>query len=446
MEIENPIRTLGDYSRPSHEGYRNTIELPDGKNMVPLTAKLQNDILMFQQHQAAGGKLRDKKAEESWALLEDLALYDNESWNDPRDFAKLVKEISLPQEVPSTSNCRLIELENQVQRLMEAHLAPKSSVQMNKIDSSREIYSGPHDTQYCMENPKQTFVEYASLRNKEVGGKQFTTYQGPRNFNEATNAWKDKTNFNWARTQTFTSLQNGSFSTYSSSYQTKLKRVLSDFDSHQEKRLSSLGTQLKQQQDNVINKYNTLWKKFPAHVPIYDALLDKYIKSLKLGNNGSAFIQGEMPEKIKDPRLFILPCRLGDSKPFDTLADLGSCVNLIPLNLFKKLKIGLLEETERCKLKLVEDFYAVDMEKDPTCPLLVGRGFLATASAVIDCKKAKIAVGEGITRSIFSVKEINFGEENIPYWTTIGKRESYTPQPSTDGIGARPPTMRRKTS
>ncbi|GJV80862.1 hypothetical protein Tco_1516732 [Tanacetum coccineum] len=50
------------------------------------------------------------------------------SWNDPRDFAKPVKAISLPQDVPSTSNRRLIELENQVQRLMEAHLAPKSPV------------------------------------------------------------------------------------------------------------------------------------------------------------------------------------------------------------------------------------------------------------------------------------------------------------------------------
>ncbi|GJV71649.1 hypothetical protein Tco_1491644 [Tanacetum coccineum] len=28
MGDENPIRTLGDYSKPSHEGYRNTIELP----------------------------------------------------------------------------------------------------------------------------------------------------------------------------------------------------------------------------------------------------------------------------------------------------------------------------------------------------------------------------------------------------------------------------------
>ncbi|GKA40230.1 hypothetical protein Tco_0732823 [Tanacetum coccineum] len=63
--------------------------------------------------QLAGGKLRDKNAEESWELIEDLALYDNKSLNDPRDFVKLVKEISLPQDVPSASDRRLIELENQ---------------------------------------------------------------------------------------------------------------------------------------------------------------------------------------------------------------------------------------------------------------------------------------------------------------------------------------------
>ncbi|GKA25248.1 hypothetical protein Tco_0711357 [Tanacetum coccineum] len=36
MGDANPVRTLGDYSRPSHEGYRNTIELPEGNNVVPL--------------------------------------------------------------------------------------------------------------------------------------------------------------------------------------------------------------------------------------------------------------------------------------------------------------------------------------------------------------------------------------------------------------------------
>nr|GEW40560.1 MAK10-like protein [Tanacetum cinerariifolium] len=264
MENKNPIHTLGDYSRPSHEVYQNTIELPDENNVVPLgfdtirlvqngcsfhgfrfedpnkhlkdflklvdsldvdvanrertrlhlfqfflrdqasnwlehlparsistwedlttrflaqlflprrTSKLQNNILMRTIDQSAGAKLREKNAEESWALLEDLALYDNESWNDPKGFAKSVKVIFLPQDVPSTSDRRLIEFENQVQRLMEAHLAPNPPDQVNKIASSCEICSGPHDTQYCMENPKQSIVEYASLCIDEAGGKWYT--------------------------------------------------------------------------------------------------------------------------------------------------------------------------------------------------------------------------------------------------------------------------------
>nr|GEV60972.1 MAK10-like protein [Tanacetum cinerariifolium] len=109
-----------------------------------------------------GGKLRDRNAKELWALVEDLALYGNESCNDPRYFTKSVKAISFPQNVSSISDRRLVELENQVQHLMEAHLAPEQPVQVNKITSSCEIYSDPHDTQYCMENTEQAFVEYAS--------------------------------------------------------------------------------------------------------------------------------------------------------------------------------------------------------------------------------------------------------------------------------------------
>ncbi|GKF81005.1 hypothetical protein Tco_0239607, partial [Tanacetum coccineum] len=118
--------------------------------------------------QSDGGKLRDRNAKESWALLDDLALYDNESWNDPRDFAKLVKAIALPQDVPSTSDRHLIELENQVERLMEAHLAQTQPTQVNKVTTLCEICSGPHDTQYCMEDPKQAFVEYASSCTDEA--------------------------------------------------------------------------------------------------------------------------------------------------------------------------------------------------------------------------------------------------------------------------------------
>ncbi|GJV48278.1 MAK10-like protein [Tanacetum coccineum] len=145
-----------------------------------------------------GGKLRDLNAEESWALLEDLALYDNESWNDPRDFAKPVKAIALPQDVLSTSDRRLIELENQVQRLMKAHLAPTQPTQVNKITTSCEICSGPHDTQYCMEDPEQAFVEYASSRTDEAGGKWYTFKPEQNNLGDTYNpSWKIHPNLRW---------------------------------------------------------------------------------------------------------------------------------------------------------------------------------------------------------------------------------------------------------
>ncbi|GJZ36609.1 hypothetical protein Tco_0582800 [Tanacetum coccineum] len=216
MGDENPIRTLGDYSKPSHEGYMNTVKLPEGNNVVPFRSdiiwlvqngcsfhglrsedpnqhlkdflKLVNSLdldgenkerthlLLFQFpfaiklaiglnvfqrtiEQSASGKLRDLNAEESWALLEDLALYDNKSWNDPRYFAKPITAIALPQDVPSTSDRRLIELEIQVHLLMEAYLASTQPTQVNKITTSCEICSGPHDTQYCMEDSEQAFIE-----------------------------------------------------------------------------------------------------------------------------------------------------------------------------------------------------------------------------------------------------------------------------------------------
>ncbi|GJX29595.1 hypothetical protein Tco_0237674 [Tanacetum coccineum] len=56
MGDENPIRTLGDYSRPSHEGYRNTIELPDGNNVVPL----RSDTIWLVQKRCSFHRLRSK--------------------------------------------------------------------------------------------------------------------------------------------------------------------------------------------------------------------------------------------------------------------------------------------------------------------------------------------------------------------------------------------------
>ncbi|GKE99639.1 MAK10-like protein [Tanacetum coccineum] len=175
-----------------------------------------------------------------------------------------------------------------------------------------------------------------------------------------------------------------------------------------------------------------------AHAPIYNAILDKHVKSLELGKNGSTSVQGEISTKMEDPGLFTLPCRLGDSKPFDTLADLGSCVNIIPLYLFKKLNIGLLEETDHIfGLADGTKSYPIGIVKD----VEVHIGKLKLLNDFYD---EKIAVGEGITRSVFGVKGVDLGEEEAPYWTTLRKRESYKPRPSSDGVGVQTPYCARK--
>ncbi|GKD54090.1 MAK10-like protein, partial [Tanacetum coccineum] len=341
------------------------------------------------------------KSPSSWhrsLAPKDLALYDNKSWNEPRDFAKLVKAISSPQDVPSTFDRWLIELKNQVKRLMEAHIAHMQHIQVNKITSSCEICSVSHDTQYYMENPKQTFVDYASSRTNEAGGK----------------------------------------------CQSNLEGLVSIFMASQKARLSKFKANFKQQQCKMTNKIDIILKAITDRMA--GALPSDTIKNPKLNlrtkKNGSAFVQGEVSAKIEDPELFTLPCRLGDSKPFDTLADLGLCLNIILLYLFKMLNIRLLEEIDHIfrlvdgtksypvgivkdvevhigKLKLLNDFYVIKMKNDPETPLLVGRGFLVTANGVIDCRKAKISVGEGITRSVFRVNGVDLGEEEAPYWSPI---------------------------
>ncbi|GKC69466.1 MAK10-like protein [Tanacetum coccineum] len=206
----------------------------------------------------------------------------------------------------------------------------------------------------------------------------------------------------------------------------------------QDARLSKFEADFKQQQSEMTNKIDTLLKAINDRMT--EALPSDTVKNPKLNVNPTSSVLFGRSYPLEDPQR--------DSNPFKTLADLGSCVNLIPLYLFKTLNIGILEEIENVlglangtkshpvgivknvevyvgKLKLLDDFYIIDMEKDPTCPLLIGRGFLATAGVVIDCNKAKIEIGKGVTRTIFGVKEIGLGYVDTPYWTTLSKWKSY---------------------
>ncbi|GKC88862.1 hypothetical protein Tco_1149511 [Tanacetum coccineum] len=241
---------------------------------------------------SASVKIRDKSAKESWELIEDLALYDNESWNDPRDFVKPVKAISLPQDVPSTSDRHLVELENQVQRLMGDHLALKPSVQ---VINDRMIGALPSDT----------------------------------------------------------------------------------------------------------------------------------VKNPKLNVNSTSLVSSAQSYPMKDPQ--------SSSNPFNSVNVIKTWNKVISHRNREKRR-GICREAETLGGLLRHRF-----GKRSYVPLVVGRGFLATTSAIIDCNKSKIAVGEGITRSIFGVKEIGLVHEDTPYWTTIARRKSYEARPSMNDISARPP-------
>ncbi|GKC46161.1 zinc finger, CCHC-type containing protein [Tanacetum coccineum] len=77
MEDKNPIRTLRYYSKPNHEGYRNSIKLPVGNNMVPL----RSDTIRLVQNGCSFNGLRS----------EDLNQH-------LKDFLKLVDSLDLDGE------------------------------------------------------------------------------------------------------------------------------------------------------------------------------------------------------------------------------------------------------------------------------------------------------------------------------------------------------------
>ncbi|GKE08419.1 hypothetical protein Tco_1411970, partial [Tanacetum coccineum] len=56
MGDANPICTLGDYSKPSNEGYMNTIILPVGNNVVPI----RSDTIRLVQNRCSFHGLRSE--------------------------------------------------------------------------------------------------------------------------------------------------------------------------------------------------------------------------------------------------------------------------------------------------------------------------------------------------------------------------------------------------
>ncbi|GJV64108.1 hypothetical protein Tco_1474936 [Tanacetum coccineum] len=96
-------------------------------------------------NRAAGGKLRNKNVDESWEIIENLALYDHEGWDDTKEFVKPVKAITAPQGITKTPDRRLLEIEDQINFLLKgSRPAPPSCSTHNPQAYVNAAYPSSH--------------------------------------------------------------------------------------------------------------------------------------------------------------------------------------------------------------------------------------------------------------------------------------------------------------
>ena len=136
-------------------------------------------------------------------------------------------------------------------------------------------------------------------------------------------------------------------------------------------------------------------------------------KKAFLTEHVSAIIQSKYPVKYKDPGSPTIPVNIGGNCIDKSLLDLGASVNLMPYSVYLQLGLGELKPTtitlsladrsvkipkgivEDVLVKIDKFYYPVDfvvLDTEPSTnepnhvPIILGRPFLATANAIINCR------------------------------------------------------------
>ena len=136
-------------------------------------------------------------------------------------------------------------------------------------------------------------------------------------------------------------------------------------------------------------------------------------KKAFLTEHVSALIQSKYPVKYKDPGSPTIPVNIGGNCINKSLLDLGASVNLMPYSVYMQLGLGELKPTtitlsladrsvkipkgivEDVLVKIDKFYYPVNfvvLDTEPSSnepnhvPIILGRPFLATANAIINCR------------------------------------------------------------
>ncbi|KAJ9544812.1 hypothetical protein OSB04_024519 [Centaurea solstitialis] len=189
-------------------------------------------------------------------------------------------------------------------------------------------------------------------------------------------------------------------------------------------------------------KFIDLIKRVDISVPLVDLIAGvpsyaRFLKELvankaRMGAEEIAFLNVECSATLSDtlkkgdPGSFIIPCYFGKSVSCRALADLGASINLMPLSFYQKLglenlkctrmtiqladrsikyPVGIAEDvTVRVdKFTFPTDFVILDIKDEIKIPLILGRQFLNTASAIIHVAKRELSLGIDEDRITLSI-------------------------------------------
>ncbi|GJR65091.1 zinc finger, CCHC-type containing protein [Tanacetum coccineum] len=499
MRDANLIRTLGDYSKPSHEGYRNTIDLPVGNNVGPFrsdtirertrlrlfqfslrdqasnwlerlptgsitiwedlttrflaqffppgrTAKLRNNILMFQQHQgeslleawtrfkdllqkceidrAASGKLRDKNADESWEIIKNLALYDHEGWNDSKEFVKPVKAISTPISTSKTPDQRLLELEDHINFLQKgARPTPRPS-SMHIPQAYVEAVLGTTfearvwDNMAAHTERMERFENAIFKQQEEINDrmakmfkllKELTTSRAPEKVlirEEAKSRVTKNVNFISLAKKEEERNDNDNMEADSGINGTHTEMPIKEAEKETEDENGTKNKPIKRAKREETAKASS---SLPIGYYLKHRINEKLIEGL-VDNH-----REKITRKEEIGGNFEIPCNIGGLKRMNALVDQGSDVNVMPLSTYMKLTderptetdirlslasysyiypLGIAEDVlvDVARYVYPVDFMISDIKEDEKKLFILGASFLTTVKAVIKFDKGTITL------------------------------------------------------
>nr|GEU78979.1 reverse transcriptase domain-containing protein [Tanacetum cinerariifolium] len=227
---------------------------------------------------------------------------------------------------------------------------------------------------------------------------------------------------------------------------------------------------------NQMEKFFQIFQDFHFDISFADALflMVKFASTIKslltnkdklfelakihLNENCSAMLLKNLPEKLRDPDKFLIPCDFPGMDVCHTLADLGASINLMPLSIWKKLSLPkltptrmTLELTDRSitrpkgvsdevfvkvgKFYFLTYFVVMDFKADPRVPLILGRSFLRIGCALIDVYGEEITLwvnDEAITFNLNQTTRYSSTYDDLSQGEVVKKKSSIEEPPKLE--------------